>query len=332
MKRIEILDCTLRDGGYVNDWNFGVLPSKEIVRTVSEAGVDYTELGFIRLGDYSHGKMQFTEMSQVTDLFRPSSNKLAIMVELGYGYSADAFPNHSENTADLIRVTIWQRMIKQGLDYCKILKDKGYEVAVQATRTDQYSPDEFAEFIQLYNQIAPKAFYIVDTFGLMDKDMLLSYAKIADENLSDGIRIGYHAHNNMQQAVCNAIAFAEHEWQHNLIIDASVMGIGRGAGNLPEEVFFKYLNEKHGGSYRLTPLYDIAERYITPIYDKTPWGYSIPYLLSAKNNCNPTYVDFFKSHGLTYTQMSRVFKEMHRQGIGIRYDEDAARTIMKTIL
>ncbi|MBP3889897.1 MAG: hypothetical protein J6D01_01670 [Muribaculaceae bacterium] len=332
MKHIEILDCTLRDGGYVNNWNFGIEPSQEIVNAVCSAGADYAELGFIRLGEYEHGKMQFTDMSQVAGLFRPSTHKLAIMVELGYGYPAEAFPVRSDDTADLIRVTIWKRMMSQGVDYCMQLRNKGYEVGVQATRTDQYSPDEFAEFVRLYNQVEPKAFYIVDTFGLMDKNMLLSYAKIADDNLTSEARIGYHAHNNMQQAVCNAVAFAEHNWNHDLIIDTSVMGIGRGAGNLPEEVFFKYLNEKQNGAYYITPLYDVAERHLQPIYERTPWGYSVPYLLSAANGCNPTYVDLFKLRGLTYIQMLEVFKEMRRQGLGIRYDEQAAADIIASVI
>ena len=132
VNKIKILDCTLRDGGYVNDWQFGDQNAKEITQLISISGVDYVEVGFIKLCDYIKDKIQFDSMEQVANLFKPSSSKLSLIVEVGYGYPVTAFPEHSESTVDLVRVIMWKRMLKEGLEYCRILKQKGYEVSVQS--------------------------------------------------------------------------------------------------------------------------------------------------------------------------------------------------------
>ena len=319
INNIKILDCTLRDGGYVNDWQFGDQDAQDIVRLLSQVGLEYVELGFIKLCDYVPDKLQFNDMSQVSQLFKPCQQKLAVMVELGYGYPATAFPEHSENTADLVRVVIWKRMLKESLEYCRILKDKGYEVGMQITRTDQYSEEEFGEVADMMSEAMPNVVYIVDTFGLLTKESLLGYATQADKYLDSSIRLGYHAHNNLQQAYSNALAFIEHPWKHTIMVDASVMGMGRGAGNLCIELLAKYMNE-HGSSLQIPPLLQVMEKYLMPFYQKNPWGYSIPYFLSASNGINPAYVNYMLEKGISITQMRNVFDLMKERDAGIRFD------------
>jgi len=329
--KVKILDCTLRDGGYVNDWQFGDDNAKNICRLIGLTGIDYFEVGFIKLCDYVKDKIQFSEMSQITNLFRPTKQKLSLIVEVGYGYPVSAFPSRSEKTVDLVRVIMWKRMLKEGLEYCRQLKQKGYEVSVQATRTEQYSLEEFADVCKMFSEINPDALYIVDTFGLLTKEKLMEYATIADKNLATGIRLGYHAHNNMQQAFSNAVAFMEHQWQHDLMLDASVYGMGRGAGNLCLELLLQYLNEMKGEKHDVAPLYEIMDKYLMPFYEKSPWGYSMPYQLSAINGRNPSYVGFMQSKGLTIEQMAKVYQMMREQGVGITYDEELCNKLIKTI-
>ena len=328
---VKILDCTLRDGGYVNDWQFGDDNAKEISRLISQSGVDYFEVGFIKLCDYVKDKIQFGEMSQIANLFKPTKQKLSLVVEVGYGYPVSAFPEHSEDTVDLVRVIMWKRMLKEGLEYCRQLKQKGYEVSVQATRTEQYSLEEFADVCKMFSEINPDALYIVDTFGLLTKEKLLEYATVADQNLASGIRLGYHAHNNMQQAFSNAVAFMEHPWKHSIMLDASVFGMGRGAGNLCLELLLQYMNDTKGCSYKTDVLYQIMDKYLKSYYEKSPWGYSMPYQLSAINGRNPSYVGFMQSKGLTIEQMAKVFRLMREEGVGITYDEEMCNKLIKTI-
>lgn len=331
MSKIQVLDCTLRDGGYVNDWMFGDKEATEIVRLLSHTGVDYVEVGFIKLCDYIADKIQFSRMEQVAKLFKPTKQKLALIVEVGYGYPIELFPERSEDTVDLVRVIMWKRMLKEGLEYCKELKRKGYEVGVQATRTEQYSDEEFADFIKMFSDISPKGIYIVDTFGLLNKETLLRYATIADVNLGADIHLGYHAHNNMQQAFSNAIAMVEHNWKHDLMLDASVLGMGRGAGNLCLELLLRYLNEVRGKEYQIDYLFEIADKYLMKFYCQAPWGYSMPYFLSAVNGCNPSYVDYLVKCNLTISQISSVFRMMKERGVGITYDTKLCDSIITEI-
>lgn len=329
MNKVKILDCTLRDGGYVNDWNFGDKEAKAIVKGLSQTGIDYVEVGFIKLCNYVANKIQFSEMNQITQLFKPTKQKLSLIVEVGYGYPVQNFPERSEETVDLVRVIMWKRMLKQGLEYCKELKRKGYDVGVQATRTEQYSNDEFAQLIDMFNEISPTGIYIVDTFGLLTKEKLLQYAKIADEHMKKDICLGYHAHNNMQQAFSNAQAMIETNWKHDIMLDASILGMGRGAGNLCLELLFKILNEKNKTSYPLDPLFEIADKYLMKYYKEAPWGYSMPYLLSAQNGCNPSYVDYLTKKGLTISQIAKTFKLMKDQGTGITFDTTMCDDILR---
>lgn len=329
--KIKILDCTLRDGGYVNDWQFGDQNAKDIAQLVAKSAVDYVEVGFIKLCDYIQDKIQFNSMKQVTDLFKPSTTKLSLIVEVGYGYPVTAFPEYSESTVDLVRVIMWKRMLKEGLEYCRILKQKGYEVSVQATRTEQYTLEEFAEVCQMFNEIEPDALYIVDTFGLLTKEQLLEYAEVADKHLMSTITLGYHAHNNMQQAYTNAVAFIEHQWKRDIMIDASVFGMGRGAGNLCLELILQYLNQYHAKNYNIPQLYDVMDKYLSPIFQQTPWGYSMPYQLSAIYGRNPSYVGFMQSRGVTISQMDHVFKMMQANNVGITYDEEMCNLLINQL-
>ena len=316
--QVKILDCTLRDGGYVNDWCFGDETSKKIVSVIDKSGCEYVEVGFLRNEKRQDGRMVFENMSEVDDLFPTTRAKQVVMVELGYDYPLDMLPNRSATNVAMIRVMIWKRMINEGLAYCRALKEKGYEVGVQATLTDEYTDAEFADFVKLYNEIHPTALYVVDSFGVMNKEQVLRYVKIADELLDEGVVIGYHAHNNLQQAYTNTVAFIEHEWKHSIMVDASVLGMGRGAGNLPLELVCKYLNDE-GADYKMESIVNAAD--LLP-WEDAPWGYSMPYMLSALYGRNPSFVNFYVKRGYNYAYIAKVFEDMRYKGIGIKFDAE----------
>ena len=116
------------------------------------------------------------------------------------------------------------------------------------------------------------------------------------------------------------------------MLDASVMGIGRGAGNLCLELLEKYLNENFGGSYAPEHLYECADRYIQPIFNQTPWGYSVPYLLSAMNGRNPSYVAFMRDKKIAIPKMKRVFELMREREVGIRFDPDLCDRLVQEVI
>ena len=320
MNNVKILDCTLRDGGYVNDWRFEDEVAKSIVSSIDDAGCEYIEVGFLRNEIHEEGRMVFENVHQVDELFPKMNAKMAVMVELGYHYPLSMIPDRSKTNVAMIRVMIWKRMINDGIEYCRALQEKGYEVGVQATRTDEYTDEEFADFVKQYNEIHPTALYVVDSFGVMNKEQVLRYVSIADKLLSKDVVIGYHAHNNMQQAYMNAVAFIEHEWRHPTMADASVLGMDRGAGNLPLELVCNYLND-YGKHYDVTCVVKAAE--LLPWQD-APWGYSMPYMLSALYGRNPSFVNYLAQKGLSYSHIADIFEDMKTKGVGIKFDASLA--------
>ena len=323
MKSIEVLDCTLRDGGYVNEWAFGFDIARAITELVSYSGVKFVEVGFIGPHQDMEGVVRFSSMDELMKVFSnlDRNAKLSVMT-YAEGYSADSFPDCSSDTTEMIRVIFWKRNLKEGVEYCRKLVKKGYQVGVQLARTEQYDLSEIGDIVKMFNDVHPYAVYLVDSFGTFNREKMLRYAEIYDRNLALDIRFGFHAHNNLQQAFTNAVTFCEQDFEHDLILDASVLGIGRGAGNLSIELFLNYLNQ-HGANYDLNPICKVANRYIEPIKKQIPeseiWGYSYPYFLAATTGRNHSIVNYLLEKKVDTEQMSRIFLRMKQDGTGIRF-------------
>lgn len=321
MNKIKILDVTLRDGGYVNNWEFGFEEAKDMVKIINQSGVDYVEVGFI--GDYTNqeGRLCFNTMDALSRIFVPSNAKMCAMTYVDE-YPVSNIPVRSENTVDMIRVIIYKRNFDDGLKYVKSLLEKGYETCVQLARTDQFDLSEIGSYLEQFNTIHPTAVYLVDSFGTFDVKKTLDYARIFDERLEDDIFLGFHAHNNMQQAFTNAIAICEYPWNHTIILDASVLGMGRGAGNLNMEMILNYLNSNFTKKYNLLPVIEVADKYIKKYLKVFEWGYSIPYFLCAQNGCNHRFVQYLNDKNVSYEEMGKIFQKMKKDGTGIRYNSE----------
>ncbi len=326
MKSIEVLDCTLRDGGYVNEWAFGFDNARAITELVSYSGAKFVEVGFIGPHQDMDGVVRFSSMENLMKVFGNLNRgaKLSVMT-YAEGYSADNFPACSADTTEMIRVIFWKRNLEEGVEYCRKLVSKGYQVGVQLARTEQYELSEIGDIVKMFNDVHPYAVYLVDSFGTFNRDKMLRYAEIYDKSLALDIRFGFHAHNNMQQAMTNAVTFCEQGYDHDLILDASVLGIGRGAGNLCIELFMNYLNQR-GATFDLDPICKVANRFIDPIKKQIPeseiWGYSYPYFLAATTGRNHSIVNYLLEKKVDIEKMSRIFKRMEQEGTGIRFEKE----------
>lgn len=295
MGNIKLLDCTLRDGGYINDWKFGIDAITDTVEKISNSGVDIFEIGFLKDEDYIKNRTVFNNMSQINDLIKPKNMNIqyAAMIEVLNPIPIEKLEICSENTVDIIRVIVWKRLLKEGFEYCKEIIKKGYKLCVQPARVEQYSYEEFENMLNLFAEINPMAIYVVDSFGTQTIDTLLPYFKLIDSKLSSNIALGYHGHNNLMQAMEAAQVFVDTQWNRDIIVDASIYGMGRGAGNLNIELIAKYLNDNKNKSYKIENFLEIFDKYLKPIYNYCPWGYSLPYYLTASYGCNPNYASYY---------------------------------------
>jgi 4-hydroxy 2-oxovalerate aldolase len=169
--------------------------------------------------------------------------------------------------------------------------------------------------VQLFNRLDPMALYVVDSWGTQYEPALMEYMRLADRHLNPGISLGYHGHNNLMQAYSVAQTFVNSDIQRDKIVDASVYGIGRGAGNLNLELFAKYLNDIFNRDFRIAPMVEVYEDYIKRIYEECPWGYCLPFFVTAQHGANPNYGSYY---GLELKLSSKVIGEI----LGVLSDED----------
>lgn len=331
MSRVKLLDCTLRDGGYVNDWNFGENAIETSIKYFEESRVDILEIGFFKDEDYDEDRTVYNSVEQITDQISPKKDHLmySAMIEVVNPLPLEKLEVCSSKTVDLIRVVIWKDRIDEGLEYCKGIVAKGYKLCVQPARVEQYTEDEFVKMIEMFTPLNPYAVYVVDSFGTQTKEQIMEYVYLADKHLRSDIRIGYHGHDNMMQALDAAKAFVEADLKHEIIIDASICGMGRGAGNLNLESVLLYLNQEHGKDYRLPPVCYIRDRYILPIKSCHPWGATLPFYFTAINGCNPNYANYYEHEiKVPYDEIEEVLKTISQKD-KIIYTKDKAKKYLR---
>lgn len=323
MNDIQILDCTLRDGGYCNEWRFGFENARKITQGLIDANVEIIECGFItnRVG-YDSDVTKFTSFEEVSTIIPSKRNGKLFVAMINYGeYEADDIPKFDGSSVDGIRVAFHKKDGDKALEFCKRVKEKGYLLFIQAMVSLSYIDDEFLSLIKSTNELEPYAFYIVDSFGAMKEKDLTRLFYMVEHNLDEKIRIGFHSHNNMQLAYSNAQILTNILTNRRLIIDSSIYGMGRGAGNLNTELFVEYLNENIGKKYELKPLLNLIDEILDEFHQRNYWGYSLPNYISASHNAHPNYAGYLDDKKtLTIEAMNEIFDMM---------DEDKKNTYDK---
>lgn len=324
MNNIHILDCTLRDGGYCNEWHFGFENAKKITHGLQEAGIEIIECGFItnRVA-YDPEVTKFTTIDEAAKVIPEKREGKIFVAMMNYGeYNIDDLPIYDGSSIDGIRVAFHKKNLKEALTLCEQIKAKGYLVFIQAMVSLSYSDEEFLLMIRRVNEFKPYAFYIVDSFGMMKGKDLTRLFYMVEHNLDSEIWIGFHSHNNMQLAYSNAQRLTNVQTNRNLIIDSSIYGMGRGAGNLNTELFLEYLNENAGKSYQLKPILALIDEILNGFYQSNYWGYSLPNYISASHNAHPNYAGYLDDKKtLTIEGMNDIF-DMMDDDKKVSYDKE----------
>jgi 4-hydroxy 2-oxovalerate aldolase len=313
MTKIKVLDCTLRDGGYVNNWEFGKKNIKKVINKLTEADLDIIECGFLsQKKEYNPEKSIFDKIERFKEFLPKERNNSKYVCMINFGeYEVKDIPDYDGSSIDGIRVAFHKKDVNKAIEYCKELSKKGYMLFVQIMVTINYSDMELLKVVEEFNEIKPYAFYIVDSFGVMKQKDLLRMFYLIDNNLKKDINMGYHSHNNMQLAYSNSQALVELNSERKIVIDSSVFGMGRGAGNLNTELFLGYLNDTLKTNYKIYPLLQIIDEILNNIYFNKYWGYSLPHYLSAANNCHPNYATFLSDKNtLTVKSISEILEKL----------------------
>lgn len=328
MKRIQVLDCTLRDGGYVNSWNFGRNKIQYIIDGLMAANIDYIECGYLTnsASETTYDTTLFKEEQQITDTICDIHRfkNLVAMVDFGK-YDISALSKRSADSLFGIRLAFHKHDSDKIEDVCYQIKKKGYHLFMQPMLTMNYADEELVELIHSVNRIHPYAFYIVDSFGSLKKNDLQRMLYVVDHNLDDDIILGFHSHNNLQLAYSNAQLVAQLQTNRQIIIDSSIFGMGRGAGNLNTELFVEYLNDYYFGTYNIKPLLRVMDDTLNSIYNEKYWGYSLAHYISAVYNCHPNYASYLsEKNSLLSDDIESIISQidsMHKEHYSEKYIE-----------
>lgn len=295
MKNLKLLDCTLRDGGYVNDWEFGHDNIVSIFERLVDANVDIIEVGFIderRPFDFNRSIMPDTEsVEKIYGLLDRKKTMVVGMIDYGTCNLQNIQPC-SESYLDGIRVIFKKHLRKEAIDYCAELIKLGYKTFVQLVSVTSYSDEEMLDLIRLANGIKPYAVSMVDTYGLMHQNNLKHYYDLLNSKLDPSIALGYHAHNNFQMGYANCIALLAGDTNRTLVVDGSMYGMGKSAGNAPIELIAMHMNECYGKNYNISQILEAIDANINNFYKPATWGYNMFYYLAAFNDCHPNYVSY----------------------------------------
>lgn len=332
MAEIQLLDCTLRDGGYVNDWQFGHNNILSIYERLAKTGVDVVEIGFLDdRRPFDINRSIFPDTSCFRKLLGMSNSRPKMVVAMiDYGTcSIEHIQPQNESGLDGIRVIFKQHKLREAMAYCAQIKALGYKVFSQLVSVTTYSDDDLVQMCRVVNEVEPYAVSMVDTYGLLEPDTLKHIHSVIDDNLKPGINIGFHAHNNFQLAYANGLAFiSKPGLKHNILVDGTLYGMGKSAGNAPLELLAMQLNKSYGKSYSIEPMLEAIEESIMDFYKKSPWGYKMFFYLSAKNKCHPTYVsDYLKKDNLSVSHLDKILGMIEPDDNKLLYSNDVSAKI-----
>lgn len=297
MRRVNILDCTLRDGGYLIESQFGNTAIKGIIRGLTESGVDVIECGFLKDEPHQNGSTIFNNAGQLRS-FLPEDRKQASYVCLAdYSrYHIDQLEPYDGSSIDGVRACFFKEERYDVIDFCKSITQKGYKLYVQPVDILGYTDSELLELIDMVNILEPYAFSIVDTFGSLYREDLQRVFHLVHHNLCASSRIGFHSHNNLQMSFSLSQEFIEmSQGLRDVVVDSSMAGMGRGAGNTNTELVMQYMNRKFNSGYDIDIVLDLIDNYIDGFHNQYEWGYSIPYFLAGSHSAHVNNISYLST-------------------------------------
>lgn len=220
-----------------------------------------------------------------------------------------------DGTIEIIRLSFKRHKFEWGIKTAKDLIEKGYKVFINPVNYNVYTDDEYLKIIDMVNSIKPYGFSIVDTFGVMRIRDLMHIYQLVETKLSNEMVIGLHLHENLGLSYSLAQCFINiSKPERNIVIDGSLIGMGRVPGNLCVEQIMEHMNYEFGTKYNLEPIYDAIDDYIYPLKNKYKWGYAIPYALSAKFRLHRTYAEFLvKKWKLRTSDIEKILNSVSKQ-------------------
>jgi len=282
---ITVVDCTVRDGGLMNKWQFSDQFVLHVYRALSEAGVDYMEIGYLSsrtaFDPKEYGPWRFCFEEELKRIIGDGEKtiKLSAMADIGRIEYED-IPQRSDSSLDLVRVACYVHQVDSAIALAEHCIDKGYETTINLMAVSTVGMRDLNEALEDLDKCRVPVIYLVDSFGAFYSEDIDALVTKYIERLPEKT-IGIHCHNNQQLAFANTIAGIINGANY---LDATLYGIGRGAGNCPLELLLSFLKNP---KFNVRPLIQCIEEEIFPWARKIDWGYSVPYMTTGMLNQHP---------------------------------------------
>lgn len=325
MGEIKMLDCTLRDGAYIVDSMFGDSAITGIIKRLQSAKIDIIECGWLKDKEHKSGSTFFHDAPDLHPYLssKKSSCEYVVMIDWDR-YDLNNLSQYDGTSFDSIRVVFPRNKFKEGIAVGKEVIKKGYGLCLQAANTLGYTDEELCELADVTNESGAKSLSVVDTFGAMYEDDLERIVTILDSNLNDSIALGFHSHNNQQLAFSNAIKFLNllKDKKRGVIVDSSLCGMGRGAGNATTELIVNYVNNKLNGKYDIDSVMDAIDIYMKHFEASYKWGYSTEYCIAGMYCCHVNNIAYLTNNHRTSAKDMRSIIDSLSPSDRLKYDYD----------
>lgn len=300
---IKVLDCTIRDGGLINNFNFEDNFIKSVYNTCVDSGIDYMEIGYKSdkkiFSKDQYGKCKFCEEKDIQRILGENNTnlKISVMADAERTNYHEDILKKSNSIIDMVRVAAYFHQIPTAIDMIKDAHDKGYETTINIMAISLLSESDLNEVFETLSKTEVDVIYIVDSFGSLYPTDIKKLFNIAMKYTKmSGKKIGIHSHNNQQLAYANTIEAVN---MNTDFLDATIAGLGRGAGNCPLELILGFLKNK---KYNLRPIIECIENEIPKIKKQNSWGFDVAYMLTGQFNIHPRQaIDYLNANRSDYS-------------------------------
>ncbi len=324
-KKIALLDCTLRDGAYINGSRFGTSAIKGIIKKLQEARTDIIEVGWLKDAAHEEGSTYYHLPQDAAPYMVDRQDGIEYVAMIDWDrYDVDNLPPCDSKSVNAVRVVFPHGKHREGIAVAERVREKGYRIFLQAANTLAYSEADLKDLAQCINACRPVAISVVDTFGAMFEEDLARIVHTLDEALNPAIAMGFHSHNNQQLSFALTMHFVEllAESERSAIVDASLCGMGRGAGNATTELVASYLDRKQNGNYDMDAILDAIDTYMEPFREAYTWGYSTPYFVAGMYQCHVNNIAYLQRNHRTNARDMRNIIASLSQAERRKYDYD----------
>lgn len=324
IKHVKMLDCTLRDGAYLIDKEFGDNTIHGMIEGLVKAKMDFIEVGFFQNDGFGEGKTVYRNSADAKRFIPENKNGCQFTVLADYSrFSVENLDECTPDSIDAVRECFFKHERYDAIEACKVIKGKGYKLFVQPVDILGYTDQEILEFLQLVNEVEPYCISIVDTFGSMYQEDLHRIFELINHNLAPTCKMGFHSHNNMQLSSALSQEFIRMSiGKREVVIDGTINGMGRGAGNTPTELVAQYLVSRFNYSYDIDAILDVIDDYMDNIRTRCSWGYTTPYFVAGCYSAHVNNISYLLKKNSIHSKDIRYIMNKIGAKSRKRYDYD----------